>query len=77
MFAIKPAPSKDCYIYIRGIVDHTEGTYAYIKVVPDFVIMGTCNDPNLDVFDKNWVFGSETFLNEAIPQLNVLLGAES
>ena len=73
VFAIKPAPSKSSYIYIRGLVDRTEGTYVYIKVIPDIAVAGTCNDPDFEVFDKNWIFGSETFVNEAIVRLNELL----
>ena len=75
VFAIKLAPPRNSYIYIRGIVDRSEGTYVYIKVVPDIAVAGTCNDPDLEVFDKNWIFGSETFVNEAIVRLNELLTA--
>ena len=61
VFAIKLAPPRNSYIYIRGIVDRTEGTYVYIKVVPNIAVAATCEDPDLEVFDKNWIFGSETF----------------
>ena len=77
MFAIKPALSKSSYLYIRGIVDRVEGSYVYIKVVPDIAVEGTCNDPDLEVFDKNWIFSSETFVNEAIVRLNELLNTPS
>ena len=77
VFAIKPALSKSSYLYIRGIVDRVEGSYVYIKVVPDIAVEGTCNDPVLEVFDKNWIFGLETFVNEAIVRLNELLNTPS
>ena len=77
VFAIKPALSKCSYLYIRGIVDRVEGSHVYIKVVPEIAVAGTCNDPDLEVFDKNWIFGSETFVNDAIVRLNELLNTPS
>ena len=77
VFAIKPAVTKDSYLYVRGTIDSVEGVYVYISITPDIRIEGESSDPEIEVYDKNWIFASETHVNEAIVRLNELIDGPS
>ena len=40
VFAIKPAVTKDSYLYVRGTVDSVEGVFVYMSISPDIRIVG-------------------------------------
>ena len=73
MFAIKPAVTKDSHLYVRGNIDSVEGVFVYILVTPDIRIEGASTDPDIEVYDKTWIFASETHVNEAIVRVNELI----
>ena len=73
VFAIKPAVTKDSYLYVRGIIDSVEGVYLYISITPDIGIEGASSDQEIEVYDINWIFASEPHVNEAIVRLNDLI----
>ena len=73
VFAIKPAVTKYSYLYVRGTIDSVEGVFVYISITPDIRIEGASSDPDIEVYDKNWIFASEIHVNVAIVRLNELI----
>ena len=73
VFAIKPAVTKDSYLYVRGTIDSVRGVYVYIPITPDICTEGASSDAEIEVYDKNWIFPTETHVNEAAVLLNELI----
>ena len=73
VFAIKPPVTKDSYLYVHGTIASVEGVYVYVSITPDIRIEGASLDPEIEVYDRNWIFASEAHVKEAILRLSELI----